>query len=321
MMKIDAVITWVDGDDPVHKEKRRQYAPPSLFKISDIAGSTRYRSVGEIFWCVASLNRFAPWINRIYIVTDNQDPGLDDFLQRNFPEGHIPYEIVDHKVIFRGYEEYLPTFNSISIETMTWRIPGLSDHFIEFNDDLLLISPTRPEDFFGPDGSPVCYYKRYSAVWVNLKNWFRPKKYGHQQVTFKGTMSKGAAVAGDRFFFIKLHHTPHSLRRDWYEKFFTEHPELLIRNIRHRFRDPEQFSSEVLQYSVLRQKKKCIKRPVLGNLLYLTPKNKPNYVKRRMKRYGKRNFLYCCFNSLDKASDEDFNLIVSWVCKRLDITL
>ena len=73
-MKIDAVITWVDGEDPVHEAKRRKYGHPSLFKVNDIAGSTRYTSVGEIFWCVASLNRFAPWINRIFIVTDAQDP-------------------------------------------------------------------------------------------------------------------------------------------------------------------------------------------------------------------------------------------------------
>ncbi len=320
-MKIDAVITWVDGDDPVHKAKRLKYAPSSLFKVNNIAGSTRYTSVGEIFWCVASLNRFAPWINRIYIVTDNQDPGLDEFLAENFPEGHIPYEIVDHKVIFRGYEQYLPTFNSISIETMTWRIPGLSDHFIEFNDDLLLISPVVPEDFFSPDGHPVCYYIRYNMLWVKLKNFFRPKKHGHSMVTFKGTMANGAMLAGERFRFIKLHHTPHSLRRDWYESFFTAHPELMIRNIQYRFRDVCQFSSEVLQYSFLRKAGQCVRRHFIGNLFYLTPKNKPNYVRRRMQRLDRRNFIYCCFNSVDRASEEDMKLIRSWVSGRLQVKL
>jgi len=64
MMKIDAVITWVDGNDPEHRRKRAEYGSDSLFKIKDIASSTRYASVGEIFWCVASLNRFAPWIHK-----------------------------------------------------------------------------------------------------------------------------------------------------------------------------------------------------------------------------------------------------------------
>ncbi len=321
MMKIDAVITWVDGDDPAHQAKRLQYGSKSLFKVGNIAGSTRFTSVGEIFWCVASLNRFAPWINRIYIVTDNQDPGLDDFLAKNFPEGHIPYEIVDHKVIFRGYEEYLPTFNSIAIETMTWRIPGLSDHFIEFNDDLLLVSPTTPDDFFGPDGSPVCYYIRYNMLWVRLKNLFRPKKHGHSNVTFKGTMANGAMIAGERFRFIKLHHTPHSLRRDWYESFYTAHPELMLRNIRYRFRDVDQFSSEVMQYSFLRKSGRLIRRPFIGNLFYLTPKDKPNYVARRMRRLERHKFIYACFNSVDKASPGDLSRIKSWISRRLQIAL
>ena len=129
-MKIDAVITWVDGDDPRHRAKREQYGNRRMLSQNDVAGNTRYASLGEIFYCVASLNRYAPWLNKIYIVTDEQNPMLDEWLANHFPEGTIPMEIVDHKVIFRGYEEFLPTFNSISIESMTWRIPGLSEHYI-----------------------------------------------------------------------------------------------------------------------------------------------------------------------------------------------
>jgi hypothetical protein len=147
-MKIDAVITWVDGDDPRHMAKREQFGTKRILCQNDVAGNTRYKSIGEIFYCVASLNRYAQWLNKIYIVTDEQNPMIEELLTEQFPEGTIPMEIVDHKVIFRGYEEFLPTFNSISIESMTWRIPGLSEHYIEFNDDLILAAPTRPEDFF-----------------------------------------------------------------------------------------------------------------------------------------------------------------------------
>ena len=106
-MKIDAVITWVDGDDPRHKAKREQYGDRRIFAQDDVAGSTRYKSLGEIFYCIASLNRFAPWLNKIYIVTDEQNPMVEEFLRKHFPEGTIPMEIVDHKVIFRGYDPRL----------------------------------------------------------------------------------------------------------------------------------------------------------------------------------------------------------------------
>ena len=135
---IDAVITWVDGNDKQHKAKRMKYGNSAMFKAEDVAGSTRFTSVGEIFYCVASIHRFAPWINKIYIVTDGQDPHVKSFIEKNFSR-QIPIEIVDHKTIFKGYEEFLPTFNSISIESLTWRIPGLSEHYIEFNDDFMLV--------------------------------------------------------------------------------------------------------------------------------------------------------------------------------------
>lgn len=211
MMKIDAVITWVDGDDPRHIAKRRLYGTPSMFKADDVAGSTRFSSLGEIFWCVASLNRFAPWLNKIYIVTDGQDPGLDKFISGTFPQGHIPMEIVDHKVIFRGYEDYLPSFNSVSIETMTWRIPGLGDHFIELNDDFMLNAPVTPKEFFTCDGKPICYAKRYSVALTRFTRLFKHRKDGSKKVTFKELMLNAASIAGSRSFYFRLGHTPRAL--------------------------------------------------------------------------------------------------------------
>ena len=54
--------------------------------------------------------------------------------------------MVDHKVIFRDFTEFLPTFNSTTIETMPHYIPNLSEHFIYFNDDMFLIKPTKISD-------------------------------------------------------------------------------------------------------------------------------------------------------------------------------
>lgn len=67
-------------------------------------------------------------VRKIYIVTDRQDPHLDKPLAEALPEGHIPMEIIDHKVILR--------------------IPGLSERFLLMNDDFMFISKARTEDFF-----------------------------------------------------------------------------------------------------------------------------------------------------------------------------
>ena len=45
---IDAVITWVDGSDPELARKRRAYAGPRALGEEDVAGATRFSSLGEI---------------------------------------------------------------------------------------------------------------------------------------------------------------------------------------------------------------------------------------------------------------------------------
>lgn len=320
MNKIDAVITWVDGNDPIHKAKRTKFGSKDLLNSNDVAGETRFNDLGEIFWCVASLNKFAPWINKIYIVTDEQNPKLDDFLNKNFPFKRIPLEIIDHKVIFQGYEKYLPTFNSIALETMTWRIPGLSEHFIEFNDDLMLLKPVSPEDFFSKDGSVVCYASKCNMAWTWFTRKLKPKINGRTKVTFKGNMRNAAIIAGQHNFMLKLDHTPKALKKSVYENYFKEHPEILENNIKYRFRDASQFTSQELQYLLLYKQQKCNLLPSKSNLFYLQPKNKPNYVKKKLEKLKKEmNKKFCCFNSLDFASIEDRNAIINWINNKLNL--
>lgn len=319
-MKIDAVITWVDGSDPAHRAKRVRYGSKDILGTDNVAGETRFNSLGEIFRCVASLNRFAPWLNKIYIVTDEQNPGLDDFVERHFPERHIPMEVVDHRVIFRGYEEYLPTFNSIAIETMTWRIPGLSEYFIELNDDFMLMRPVSPEDFFAENGDVVCYASKCNMAWVWFTRKLKPKINGRTKITFKGNMRNAALLAGRRDFMLKLDHTPRALRRSVYEGFFDEHPQRMVDNIRFRFRDASQFTSQELQYMLLYNSGKCRLLPAKSNLFYLQPKKgKADYVRRKLERFKRENRKFCCLNSLDWATEDDRDAIIAWVDGKLGI--
>lgn len=320
-MKIDAVITWVDGNDPVHRGKRMRYADPGMIKDEAVAGETRFAAVGEIAWCVASLNRFAPWINRIFIVTDAQDPDLGPFLERNFPQGHIPVEIVDHKVIYNGYEEYLPTFNASAIETMIWRIPGLSDRFISLNDDMMLSAPVMPSDFFTEDDRSVCYTEWENIPLTLFTRMLKSRRGGRRRVTFKGVLCNGAILGGDRWSYMRINHTPRALRRDFYEEYYTSHPQDMIRNIQYRFRNHDMYVPEVLQYTLLRKQGRCVTRPVKDNLFYLEPNGRKGYIGRKLKLLDKGNHRFCCFNSIDKASEEDMRLVLDRITKILNITL
>ena len=316
---IDAVITWVDGSDERHKAKRMKYGNETIFNAEDIAGSSRFASLGEIFYCVASLNRYAPWINKIYLVTDEQNPEIDSLIEKHFPDGHIPMEIVDHKTIFRGYEEYLPTFNSISIESMTWRIPGLSEHYIEFNDDLILAAPVTPDDFFTPDGKVVCYGKKSSYILTKLSRILKYRKKGGKKVTFKETMLNAAPLLGKYCSFIKIYHTPKSLLKSVYEKHFNEHPEHLTKNIAHRFRNHTQYNPQELFYLLMDKEKRCELRSANKNLMYLKPKD-IGYIQKKLDRFTlSPETKFGCFNAIDLACEEGQKRIIGWIEKRIGL--
>lgn len=317
MMKVDAVITWVDGADPAHRLKRAKWTDSQVHMSDDKAGDTRFANLNEIFWCVASLNRFAPWINRIYIVTDAQNPHIDEFLKTNFPEGYIPVEIVDHTVIFRGYEQYLPTFNSISLETMTWRIPGLSEHYIEFNDDLMLSAPLTPDEFFTEDGKVVCYGEWASLPLTRLTRLLKPRG----RVTTKGSHANGAATAGRRLSYLRLAHCQKALTRSFYERYFEEHPDHLESNISHRFRSVEQFTSQELQYISLYDAGRCEVRSAEGLLFFYQPTSDKKYFRRKMEKLSGFKGKFLCFNSLDLADHDERMALEKWIESKLCIKL
>lgn len=318
---IDIVITWVDGQDEALAEKRRQYALSDELEHDDVGGITRYASIGEIKWCLASINRFAPWVHKIFIVTDNQNPNVTPFLEENFPEGYIPIEIVDHKEIFKGFEQFLPIFNSLSLETMLWRIPGLSRHFIEMNDDLMFGAPVSPEDFFAGEGVPVCYATKANLPLIRLTRMIKRHKDGKPRLTFKGNMIAAALIAGNRWWFLMICHTVKPLVRDAFEECLGQHPELIERNIRHHFRHIEQFNAEELHYLHLAHKKRICLRNPSDVLFYLQPRNRKGYVLRKLAHLKARSYKFCCFNNLNQASEPDLNDIKAWIAETLNISI
>lgn len=92
-----------------------------------------------IFLWFRSLEKYAPWIRHVYIVTNGQIPY---WLNLDYEK----VSIVTHEDIFENHHD-LPTFSSTAIESNIHRIPNLSKHFLYFNDDIFLNNPIYLEDF------------------------------------------------------------------------------------------------------------------------------------------------------------------------------
>lgn len=235
--EIDVVIAWVDGNDDNHRNKLAQYVE-NKNSLNQKGFLTRFHQVNEIEYCIKSIRKFAPYVRTIFIVTDEQTPS---FLieNPNKPE-YKNIKIIDHKVIFEGFEQYLPTFNCYPIETLFFKIPDLAEHFIYFNDDMFLIDATKPTDFFTAEGFPVLRGK-----WVNfdssrLKEFLKKtgiKKKRISKITYKKAQENSAEILGlNRYF--KLNHTPFPFRKSIFENYFQNNPDILINNIKSRFRHP-----------------------------------------------------------------------------------
>lgn len=153
-MDIDFVIPWVDGSDPAWLEEKRKYesAEDLIF-----GSKNRYRDWDLLRYLFRGIETFAPWVRQVFFVTWGHIPA---FLNTAAPK----LKIVKHTDFIPS--AYLPTFNSRSIELNIHRIPGLSEHFVYFNDDVFLLQPSLPEHFFR-NGLPCSYGAE--ALWASSR--------------------------------------------------------------------------------------------------------------------------------------------------------
>lgn len=234
MIDIDAVVTWVDGADTAHAEKRSSYMKQSGTALHENAiNPHRWVDNNELYYCLRSIHLNVPWIRRVWIVTDNQTPDLSAL------SGTIrdKIQIVDHAEIFAGFTEFLPTFNSLAIESLIWRIAGLADHFLYFNDDVFVASPVNKTDFFR-DGAPVLRGK-----WIDYSNLATsPEQRENPALMNHYNQIRSAQLMGfDASRLFHGAHAIHPMTKPVMAQLFEDHRDEFVHNISHRFRVTDQF--------------------------------------------------------------------------------
>ena len=302
---IDAVVLWVDGNDKKHKAKMLPYIKEST-KIRSKKFRTRFDQVNEIKFTVDSILKFAPYVNNIFIVTDDQMPS---FLINNKESKYRNVSIVDHKLIFAGYEEFLPTFNCRPIETCIHRIPDLAEHFIYFNDDFFLISETKPSDFF-KKGLPVLRGKWTKFDRDIFLKKFKKAKFGH-----KSAQQKAAQLVGFNKYY-RFRHTPHPLRKSTFENYFRSNKDIFIQNIKHKFRNKDQYTPQGLANHLEIRNKACILKKEL-QLLYFRSYKKPLFWYKHKLNAKNKGKLFLGLQSLDLCPPAKLRYLINWLEKRV----
>lgn len=109
----------------------------------------RFEDNEALRYSLRSLEKHAPWIRKVYIVTNGQIPS---WLNLDNPR----IALVSHSEIFLN-QSHLPTFSSPAIESNIHRIKGLSDKFIYLNDDTMFGKDVWPDDFYTHAGGQKVY--------------------------------------------------------------------------------------------------------------------------------------------------------------------
>ncbi len=319
-MTIDAVITWVDGADPAHRAKLDGWLAESGKSRPPSADRTRFNDAGEIDWCIRSILRFAPWFRKIHIVVDGQSPAILEKLRDS--EYIDRFNIVDHREIFAGFEQHLPTFNSRSIISMLWRIEGLAENFVYFNDDMFLLRDVKPEDFFR-DGKVVQrgLWRMQPGITVAsrlLNTLKRMRGSRKQKVGNLESQQLSARIAGfdDRYY--RLYHNPYPMRRSTLRTFFEMHPDLLESNCRHRLRSNEQFKTEAVATHLEFLHEDAIVDNSL-HVVQLKPSEQlPARVRLKIaKADSDSSTAFVCVQSLELAPEAVQKEIVAWLDQRI----
>lgn len=238
---IDAVVTWVDGSDPAHAAKRLEFQrieEPGRDRRS--VRPTRFEQAGELEWCLRLLRKNAPFLRTIHLVTDAQRPA---FLTEALA-AELGIVVVDHRALFAGHEAWLPVFNSLSIESMLHRTPGLAPRFVYFNDDVFLVAPVRPETWF--DGlRPRLRGRHHRALPLPRKAVREVRRVLSRHLPssefrdgFSARYGEAALLPHTRARFFAMAHAPFPLARDELRKLVDEGP--LADNARFRFRNAAQ---------------------------------------------------------------------------------
>jgi hypothetical protein len=221
---VDVVYTWVNNSDPewirMHDEASG-LEPPSDQTHRTANNVARFQNRNELLYSIKSIRRYAPWVRRIFVVTNCELPEIlrkDEQVTR-----------VHHAEIFPD-TSVLPVFNSRAIECCLHRIEGLSEKFLYLNDDFFLCQATTISDFYTLDGKAYLFPCRNPIPDEGAEN-LNPVEHG--QLNASRLLVRDFGLKPD----MKLHHAPYPMLKSTLEEIEDRYPDLIASTRSHKFRD------------------------------------------------------------------------------------
>ena len=316
---IDFIITWVDGSDPEWQAEKAKYKGGS----GDQRNS-RYRDWDNLKYLLRSIEKNAPWVNRVFLVTCGHTPS---WLNKE----NEKLVLVKHSDYIP--EEFLPTFSSRAIDMNFHRIEELSEHFVYFNDDMLLTSPVTREDFF-KNGLPCdtailrpavinvgkAASKKTTEMYItpvidmtiinrhfNKKAAIRKNRFKWYSLKYGKEMFKTLSLGIWNFFpGIREYHCCYSYLKQTYKDVWAVAEEALTESCMHKFRVNTDYNHWVFSYWQMAKGQFYPRSPKFGLAYSLCDDDEEN--KRIYGILRSRKLKLTCIN--DSVSEENYERIL-----------
>jgi hypothetical protein len=153
--KIDYLFPFVDDNDEMWLKEYHKYKNDDTdYKTNSLNGEARYKTYDLLKYKLRSIEMYMPWINNVYMIVASPSQ-IPEWLDTS------KVKIVYHKDFIP--EEFLPTFNSGTIEMFLGNIEGLSEKFVYGNDDFYVNKMTSPKMFFRGEKSLIYFNERSNS--------------------------------------------------------------------------------------------------------------------------------------------------------------
>ena len=149
---IDVVFSWVP------EPSAEEFASIKTDCRELQGGIQRFRDLGVFRFSLSMIDMYMPWVRHIFVVTPHG--ATPHWLNADHPQ----LTVINQEDIFPldRIHKIMPVHNSQQVEVHLHRIPGLTEHFIYFNDDMFPGRRLEPSFFFSEDGRPAYWAKRES---------------------------------------------------------------------------------------------------------------------------------------------------------------
>lgn len=145
-MDIDLVVPYVNCND---RHWVRDFAEYTGIRIPN---PSRYRSWGTLKYLFRGVSEYLPFVRQIVLLVAKPSQ-VPSWVNTE------TVRVVYHKEFIP--KEFLPTFNSCTIESYLWKIPDLAEKIIYINDDMFPTGLMEETDFFTDNTPHISFTKPY----------------------------------------------------------------------------------------------------------------------------------------------------------------